>query len=90
MNKVFKCILQNQEYRINIDDEVAYEYLRMHQFELSDKLVSCVNWYIYSYPYVDTELYASCIAVRYKCINISVFLPFSLRIEINCDEAPLA
>lgn len=59
-----------------INDEVACEYLRMHQFELSGKLVGCVNWYIYSYPYADTELHASCVVVRYKCISIPAFLPF--------------
>lgn len=63
-------------YHMYINDEVACEYLRMHQFELSGKLVGCVNWYIYSYPYADTELHASCVVVRYKCISIPAFLPF--------------
>lgn len=43
-----------------INDGIVCEYLRMHQFQLSGKLVSCVNWYIYSYPYADMEFHAGC------------------------------
>lgn len=57
---MFECILQNQEYHTYINDEIVCEYLRMHQFQLSGKPVSCVNWYIYSYPYADMEFHASC------------------------------